>query len=86
MRDLSNQEKHESSKLGKQVEALTSEVKTLRKDKERLSAEVTTLQEQQIDLQEQVRGQQGTISLLFHGIMLHRKTMCTYAHGKNVQS
>ncbi|XP_052772029.1 dynactin subunit 1-like isoform X2 [Mya arenaria] len=54
MRDMSNQEKHENQKFQKQVESMTTEIRTLRKDKERLTGEVAQLQEQQIDLQEQV--------------------------------
>jgi len=57
MRDLHNQEKHDSQKLQKQSDSMNSEIKQLKKDKERLTGEVNQLQEQQIELQEQVGGE-----------------------------
>jgi dynactin 1 len=54
MRDLSNTEKHENQKLTKQNEAMTTEIKQLKKDKDRLAADVSALNEQVIELQEQV--------------------------------
>ncbi|XP_071090432.1 dynactin subunit 1-like isoform X3 [Haliotis cracherodii] len=54
MRDLSNQEKHDSQKLSKQSEKQASEIINLRKDKERFQSEASEMQEQLIELKEQV--------------------------------
>ena len=63
MRDLSNQEKHESQKLLKQNEKVTLDMNQLKKDKERLTTEVSELQEQMIELKEQVMSKQCFSSL-----------------------
>ncbi|XP_046576872.1 dynactin subunit 1-like isoform X2 [Haliotis rubra] len=54
MRDLSNQEKHDSQKLAKQNEKQTTDIINLKKDKERFQSEASEMQEQLIELKEQV--------------------------------
>lgn len=54
MRDLSNQEKHDSQKLTKQIEKQQNELTGLKKDKEKQQNEISDLQNQTIELKEQV--------------------------------
>ncbi|XP_067656587.1 dynactin subunit 1-like isoform X2 [Haliotis asinina] len=54
MRDLSNQEKHDSQKMAKQNEKQAVDIINLKKDKERLQSEASEMQEQLIELKEQV--------------------------------
>ena len=57
MRDLSNQEKQDATRLQKQMEKLHNETNNLTKDKERMEQEIQQLQEQVLELKEQVSTQ-----------------------------
>ena len=55
MRDLSNADKNQLSRLQKVIDKQSADITGLAKEKERLQEEVNTLNENFIDLQEMVR-------------------------------
>lgn len=69
MRDLSNEEKHQNQRLGKQNEKLQSELVGLRKDKEKQLNEILELQNQTIELKEQVM---NSLSLLLYSCLAQK--------------